>query len=115
MMADEQEIIVNGTVVTGTIVTDTTVLSLDELCGACTVSSEKIFLLVEEGILEPRGSEPERWQFSGDSLSRARTALRLQRELEINLAGVALALDLLQELKQLRARLARLEGAESRQ
>ena len=34
---------------------------------------------------------------------------RLQRELEVNLAGVALALDLMEEIQQLRRRLQRLE------
>ena len=37
---------------------------------------------------------------------RARTALRLQRDLEINLPGVALALELLEELDRLRRELA---------
>jgi chaperone modulatory protein CbpM len=96
-------------VVSGTIISETTVFSLDELCCACTVGEELIAALVDEGILDPRGEVPQQWQFPGDSLSRARAALRLQRELEINLAGVALALDLMQELKALRARLTYLE------
>jgi chaperone modulatory protein CbpM len=42
------------------------------------------------------------WRFSGTALRRARTALRLQRDLEINLPGVALALELLEEIDKLR-------------
>lgn len=38
-------------------------------------------------------------------LSRARTAMRLQRDLEINLSGVALALELLDQVNELRTRL----------
>jgi chaperone modulatory protein CbpM len=38
-------------------------------------------------------------------LRRARIAVRLERDLELNLAGVALALDLLEELEQLRQQL----------
>jgi chaperone modulatory protein CbpM len=38
-------------------------------------------------------------------LRRARTALRLQRDLEINLPGVALALELMEELERLRREL----------
>ncbi len=47
------------------------------------------------------------WRFSGSALQRARTAMRLQRDLGINLAGVALAMDLLDEIEELRGRLRR--------
>ncbi len=93
----------------GLVVTETTFFTLDEFSCACTVQVEHIVALVEEGILEPVDSGTAELRFSGDSLRRARTALRLQRELEVNLAGVALALDLMEEIQQLRRRLQRLE------
>jgi chaperone modulatory protein CbpM len=65
--------------------------------------------LVDEGILQPAGRNPEQWRFPGTSLQRARTAMRLQQDLKINLAGVALALDLLDEIESLRALIYRLE------
>ncbi len=40
------------------------------------------------------------WRFSGAALRRARLALRLERDLELNLAGVALALELMEELER---------------
>ena len=40
-----------------------------------------------------------------DALRRARLAVRLERDLELNLAGVALAVELLEELAQLRREL----------
>ena len=45
---------------------------------------------------------PTEWRFSGAQLRRARIALRLERDLGVNAAGVALALELLEELEQLR-------------
>jgi chaperone modulatory protein CbpM len=45
------------------------------------------------------------WHFTGAALRRARLALRLERDLELNLAGVALALDLMEELQTLRREL----------
>lgn len=99
----------NSRALVGLVVSETTFFTLDEICCACTVQAEHILALVDEGILEPCDGNTGDWRFSGDSLPRARTALRLQRELEVNLAGVALALDLMDELKQLRRRLARLE------
>ena len=80
-------------------------LSLLDVCRACAVRAELIVELVDEGVIVPLGREPHRWRFSGTHLRRATVALRLQRDLGVNLAGAALALELLDELDTLRARL----------
>jgi chaperone modulatory protein CbpM len=82
-------------------------LTLVELCQACSAEEEHVVAWVHEGVLEPRGGSPENWRFSGESLRRARLALRLWRDLEINPPGVALALDLLDEIAALRVRMMR--------
>ena len=93
---------------TGHIVEEQVELTLSDLCLACAVQAERIVELVDEGVLQPAGVEPGHWRFGGASLRRASVALRLQRDLEINLAGVALALELLDEIESLRARLRRI-------
>ena len=85
-------------------------LTLRQLCRVCSVHAECIIELVDEGILEPIGTAAEQYRFHGDSLRRAQKAFRLQRDLGINLAGVALTLDLLEEIEQLRSRLRFLES-----
>jgi chaperone modulatory protein CbpM len=80
-------------------------LTLVELCQAACVPEAEIRAWVIEGVLEPRGAAPQEWRFSGASLRRARTAFRLSRDLQVNLAGIALALDLLDEIEALRSRL----------
>ncbi len=95
----------NDRVVSGTIVEEEVVLSLRDLCRVCSVRTEFVVELVEQGALEPAGEVLEQWMFSGASLRRARTALRLHRDLGVNAAGAALILDLLEEMEQLRARL----------
>ncbi|MDP3539481.1 MAG: chaperone modulator CbpM [Azonexus sp.] len=87
------------------ILEEQTELTLAEVCRACAVRAEFIVELVDEGVLAPLGREPHRWRFSGTHLRRATVALRLQRDLGINLAGAALALQLLDEVEILRARL----------
>jgi len=82
-------------------------LTLVELCQACSAEEEHVLAWVLEGVLEPAGDSPQAWTFGGESLRRARLALRLSRDLEINPPGVALALDLLDEIAALRARLQR--------
>ena len=77
-------------------------LSLDELCRGCGCETEWLVELVREGVLEPQGPAPEQWRFSGASLRRARIAWHLARDLQLNMPGVALALDLLDEIHALR-------------
>jgi len=89
----------------GFILEEQTQLTLAELSRACAVHAECIIELVEEGVIEPIGREPHRWHFTGVHLRRASMALRLQRDLGVNLAGAALALQLLEEAETLRARL----------
>lgn len=84
-------------------------LTLGELSRCCGVHAEFIVELVAEGILEPLDSDPGLWRFSGLSLLRVNRALRLRRDLGINLAGIALVFELMDEIDQLRARLNLLE------
>ena len=106
-MAQQKTDILNGI-----ILEDATRLTLRELCDACAVHAGFIAELVDEGVIEPAGFEKSHWCFTGFSLHRVRAAKRLQRDLGVNLAGVALALELLDEVRLLRAQLNRI--AESR-
>ena len=92
--------------VRGLVVEEEIHLTLVELCQASRVPEQEIRAWVIEGVLAPEGATPEEWRFAGASLRRARTALRLSRDLEVNLAGIALALDLLDEITALKSRLA---------
>ncbi|WP_296907921.1 chaperone modulator CbpM [Polaromonas sp.] len=98
------------TKITGFILEEQTELSLTDLCRACAAQADRIVELVDEGVLAPAGSSPDNWHFTGLQQQRARVALRLESDLGVNLAGAALALELLDELDSLRARLGMLEG-----
>ena len=95
---------------TGEIFEEYAVLSVDELSRLCAVDRAYIVELVQEGVLSVTAVEAEQWRFAGAALRRARTALRLQRDLEINLPGVALALELMEELDALRRELSGLKA-----
>lgn len=64
---------------------------------------KEVVLWVSEAAFEPAGDEPPESRFSGAALSRVLTAKRLARDFEINAPGIALALDLLDEVAALRA------------
>ena len=85
-------------------------LTLAELSQCCGVSAEKILVLVNEGVLDPNGGSDQDWVFGGSDLVRARRALRLERDLGINPAGIALVLQLREESKRLHDRVQMLEA-----
>jgi len=95
------------TLIHGSVLDDDTEMTLVELCQACSVHEDDVRVWVSEGVLHPSAEPGQPMRFRGAALRRARVAVRLTRDLEINTAGVALALDLLDEINELRARLAR--------
>lgn len=91
------------------VVDEAVTFTLIELSRACRVDVGPLRTLVDEGVLMPRaGDAPPQWEFAGDALPRARLALRLTRDLDLNPAGAALVLDLLDRIDALSARLRRL-------
>jgi len=98
---------VNTPALPGSIFEEYAVISLHDLSRMCTVETHHIVELVDEGILDVAASDGGDWQFRGDALRRAQLALRLHRDLEVNLAGVALALELMEEIDRLQRALRR--------
>lgn len=88
--------------VTGEIVDETVRYGLKDVCEVCGVHAERVVEMVEAGIIEAWGEKPTSWRFSAVSVMRSRKALRLQRDLEINTPGLAVTLDLLDEVDSLR-------------
>jgi len=89
---------------------DGSTFTLREICERGDCHAEFVIKLVDYGIISPRDevAEARQWQFDVAALSRLRKALRLQRDLKINLPGLAMSLELLDEVEQMRRELARL-------
>jgi len=89
-------------------------LTLQEMCRICGIHAEYLMELVDEGIIAPQPPGRRRmprvprathnWRFDGIAVVRVQRAMRLQQDLGVNLPGVALALDLLEEMERLRQR-----------
>lgn len=82
--------------------TDST-LSFDEVCEACRINEEFIRQLVAFNVIPEKFSYTVQETYDLATVKKIKTALRLQRDLEINMAGIALVLDLLQEINDLKA------------
>lgn len=89
---------------TGVVLDERVTLTLREVCEVCGIDESIIVEMVKEGVAEPSRGSSGRWVFSGLAVARLRTAQRLQRDLHVNLAGAALALDLLEEIRALESR-----------
>jgi len=84
--------------------------TLREICERGSCHAEFVIKLVNYGIIAPVEDTPEagQWQFDVAALSRLRKAMRLQRDLKINLPGLAMSLDLLDEVQEMRREVERL-------
>jgi chaperone modulatory protein CbpM len=85
-----------------TVFDESTWCTLSEACQLCNVKDHIVKEMIQEGLLTPVGSSAQEWRFGAQELKRIQITIRLQRDLRVNLPGAALALDLLEELDQLR-------------
>jgi len=89
----------------GELISQEAEFTLEDLCRSCMLPSDQVVALVQEGVLEVHGEDTTRWRFRVSSFRRVRTAMSLQRDLGVNLAGAALALDLLDRIAELERRM----------
>lgn len=78
--------------------------NLEELCRWCKADAEWVSDIVAHGVVEPSGAERSQWRFTSMSVARVSKAKRLQHDLELNVSGVAVVLELLDEIDRLRSR-----------
>ena len=64
---------------------------------------------MEFGVIQAHGRDPAKWRFRGICIHRIRRTERLKRDLGVNIAGAALALELLDEIDELNRQLRRLK------
>lgn len=94
----------------GVVVEEAFSFTLLELSRASRASTRQLTEWVGEGVLVPTGGTEGDWQFDGGALRRARLAVRLSHDLELNTADTAFVLGLLDEIEALKARLRRIGG-----
>lgn len=97
------------TVVTGVVIKRTAPLSFAELCQAVDLQHDLVIEMVEQRLIAPEGQSPENWRFDDTALRRAKIAANFHRDLDVNLEGIALALDLLDKIESLENRIRMLE------
>ena len=95
----------------GKLVSNAPILGLQDLCEICSVSEVTVRAYVEEGVVDVQSDDAGHWRFSEVSVVRLQKAHRLERDLGLNPAGAALALDLLGQIDKLKTRLRLLQAS----
>ena len=85
----------------GTLIDEDKTLNLVELSERCMISENEIAELVFEGVIHPVKIQEESWRFSRETLWRVKKVKRLRRDLELNMAGAALTMQLLDRIEEL--------------
>lgn len=86
-------------------------LSLHEMACLCEQQTDWVVTLVREGLVFVERdvvvaeTAPEHWVFASAAAARAKQIARVQRDFDVNLDAAALMVDLMQEVRQLRAQL----------
>lgn len=76
------------------------IYSLSELCTICRIDESTVIEYIDYGVIVSESTSV--YHFSQPQLERLLRGTRLQRDLELNHAGVALALDLLETIDRLK-------------
>lgn len=90
-------------VITGILMNENTTFTIVEVCQHCNLPEDIVMDWIAHGLF---GEPHQSMQFDYKMIDRVRTAHRLQHDLEVNLQGVILALELMDEMAKLREELA---------
>jgi chaperone modulatory protein CbpM len=77
-------------------------MTLAEVTRNLRMSAGTVAALVDCGIVEPRGEQPNQWLFEPHMVTLIQRASRLQCDLDLEWPAVALAMDLMKDLQRLR-------------
>ena len=96
---------------TGEVLSEEHKLTLNNICESCGLSESKVRTYIEESVVEVQGDDVKLWRFSEVSVVKIQKAHRLERDLRLNPAGAALALDLMSQIEELKNQLRRSQQA----
>jgi chaperone modulatory protein CbpM len=91
------------------VLTDAVWISAEEICRITSLSVTTLAELVDLGVVHPRGERPAAWELPVSVLPALQTAARLMADLELNVSGAAVAMELLERRRELERRVAQLE------
>ena len=85
-----------------TLISEENTLTFDELCRAIHAEQDLMIQLIDYHIIQPKGKSQQEWLFDHIALKRARLARNFYYDLEVNLAGIGLLIDLMEQIERLK-------------
>jgi chaperone modulatory protein CbpM len=92
----------NKTILAGVLMDEPTTLSIVEVCRQCNISEDVLLEMLEHGLGHLHAVHLKTLHIDEKTLRRLESASRIQHDLGVNVPGVVLVLELLDELEQLR-------------
>lgn len=89
------------TIVAGMLMDKNTKISYVEICQKCNISEDILHELLEHGLVNTITVHKNNY-LDASNLARIQTASRLHQDLKVNIPGVVLVLELLDELNHIR-------------
>ncbi|MFA6303212.1 MAG: chaperone modulator CbpM [Legionella sp.] len=91
----------NDSIITGVIIEETVTYSVVEVCDRYHIPEQLVEEMIEHGLFDVPSNNVKTLVLHQKDLQKIESAMRLHQDLGINLPGVALALDLLEQLENL--------------
>ena len=85
-------------------------IALSDLADLSGLSQAELLMLTEYGVFSPADPAAANPSYPADCLVTARVAFRLRKDLELNLEGLALVLNLMQQMQALKTELVTLRA-----
>lgn len=92
-------------IITGVLVDEDSTVSFVEICEHYDMTEDMLLDMIEHGLVQQASATPKMIQIHKDTLRRIQSARRLQSDLGVNVPGAVLALELLDQLEQIRQEL----------
>ncbi len=91
-----------NTILTGVLIEETTTFTFIEVCEKYHIPQQLLEEMIVQGLFTCQTTDQEELSLNQKELNRIESAFRLHRDLGVNLPGVAVVLDLLDEMEQMR-------------
>jgi chaperone modulatory protein CbpM len=92
----------SNNIIIGVLVDETSTCSFSEVCQRFDISEELLIEIIEQGLFPHQSTPIEQIALDQKSLRKIESAIRLHKDLGINFPGVALAIELLEQIEQMR-------------
>ncbi len=90
----------------GVVIEENMSLSVTQVCAQYQITEALLLEMIEHGLFKNPAINTQSFQMTPQDKRRMESAFRLNKDLGVNLPGVALALDLLEQLEEVRQELA---------